>query len=338
VIAVAHRARDLVTGMHWNPNWVRAEDDPASPCPVSARLFAIIGSYNDEDIIEATVANAFTQGVERVFVVDNASTDDTVARAEQAGAHVAEVFQTTCFEESLRILLMNSVVWRVSSAEASEHIWWLWLDDDEFPQGPEDQSIKQYLDGLDRRFRVVGSQYYQHYPHRKPEYLRGFHPLEFQPLCEPFSQPQIPRCSSRHYKHPLQRFDRGGPFIAARRGFHTCDVNDRVQLVEPTSGIVTHHFQFRDEEATRDRLKNLYGARNGRDAQLLRTGTTDGGRRLRSVDAVYARRWRDVDNLRHLKGDVGIDPRPWSEFTTQPEPRRWYDTKSLADALAAWNR
>jgi hypothetical protein len=109
--------------------------------------------------------------VERVYLVDNASTDDTVARAVGAGAELAEVFRTACSQESLRILIMNSVVWRVSSAESSEHVWWLWLDADEFPEGPEGQTIKQYLDGLDRRFRVVGSRYYQHFPDYKPEYI-----------------------------------------------------------------------------------------------------------------------------------------------------------------------
>jgi len=247
-----------VVGQPPTPSWVRAEDNPDSPDPVdSPRLFAVLGTYNEEDVVEANVANAFTQGVERVYLVDNASTDDTVARAVGAGAELAEVFRTTCSQESLRILIMNSVVWRVSSAESSEHVWWLWLDADEFPEGPEGQTIKQYLDGLDRRFRVVGSRYYQHFPDHKPEYIRGFHPLEFQPLCEPFWMPLFPKCGIRHYKHPLQRFDRDGPFILSSVGFHTCEANDRVQLVEPSAGVVTHHFQYRTESITRRRLSEV---------------------------------------------------------------------------------
>jgi hypothetical protein len=111
-----------------------------------------------------------------------------------------------------------------------------------------------------------------------------------------------------------------------------------VPLLEPSTGIVTHHFQFRSEETTRRQLSALYATDHGRAEQLLRSGSTDGARRFKSIDAVYAQRWKDVDNLRHLLGDVGVDPRPWSDFTPYPEPRRWYDAEALSDALAAWTR
>lgn len=331
---IARRALTSVSRRYRTSKWVRAEDNPDSPDPVDkASLFAVLGTYNEEDVIEATVANAFTQGVERVYLVDNASTDDTVARAVRAGAELAEVFRTTCIQESLRVLIMNSVVWRVSSKEASEHVWWLWLDADEFPQGPEATTVKQYVNGLDRRFRVAGAHYYQHFPHQKPEYISGFHPLEFQPLCEPYWQPPFPKCDVRHYKHPLQRFDRGGPFIEASVGFHTCLANDRVQLVEPITGIVTHHFQYRAESITKRRLSEVYGPTPGRGEQSWRRNWPNGRRRLESADAVYERRWKDVDNQRRIPGNVGVRPRPWSDFTSQPEPRRWYTAQDLDDAL-----
>jgi glycosyltransferase involved in cell wall biosynthesis len=299
----------------------------------NARLFAVLGTYNEEDIVEATVANAFAQGVERVYLVDNASTDDTVARAVGAGAELAEVFKTSCIQENVRVLLMNSVVWRVSSEENSEHVWWLWLDADEFPHGPGEETIKQYIDGLDHRFRAVGASYYQHFPHQKPEYVRGFHPLEFQPLCEPFWMPLFPKCEIRHYKHPLQRFDRNEPFITASVGFHTCEANDRAQLIEPSTGIITHHFQYRAESVTRGRLSEVYGAPSGRGEQSLRRNWPNGSRRLESVDAVYAQRWNEVDNQRRIPDNVGVSPRPWSDFTSRPEPRRWYATEDLKEAL-----
>ncbi len=44
-------------------------------------LFAVVKTWMDEDIIEATVRNAFAQGVDCVFLVDNASTDSTLDRA-----------------------------------------------------------------------------------------------------------------------------------------------------------------------------------------------------------------------------------------------------------------
>ena len=48
----------------------------------------------EEDVVEATVRNAFAQGVEAVYVVDNASTDATVERAVAAGATFVESFHT----------------------------------------------------------------------------------------------------------------------------------------------------------------------------------------------------------------------------------------------------
>ena len=329
----AHRGRDLLSGLRWTPNWCRAEANPEIRSPVAdSRLFAILGSYNDEDVIEATVANAFTQGAERVYLVDNASTDETVPRALAAGAEVAEIYKTTAFEENLRVQLMNAAVWRISCKEPSAHIWWLWLDDDEFPHGPEGQTIKQYVDGLDRRFRIVGSTFYQHYPHQKPEYIRGFHPIDFQPFCEPFWQPSIPRCRQNHWKHPLQRFDQEGPFIAIGRGFHMCESADRSQLVEPVLGIVTHHFHYREEDSSRRRLSSSYEGVGGR-LEHLPSAARDGSKRLKSVDAVYSQRWADVDNQRHVRGEVGVELHPWNEFTHHSEPKRWYNEQDLAQAL-----
>jgi hypothetical protein len=233
---------------------------------------------------------------------------------------------------------MNAVIWRVSSAEGASHIWWLWNDADEFSHGPGEQTISAYLATLDRRFRVVGAQCYQHFPHAKPEYVSGFHPLEFQPMCEPFSQAWIRRCPLDHFKHPLQRFDRVGPFITVKRGFHSCEPNDRQQLVEPAQGIVTHHFQFRDEEQTRRRLAEVYGSDSPRVAQLLRFKNMAGVRRLRSADAVYTQRWAEVENERHARGDLGVHPRRWSEFSGWSQPRRWYGADVIARAMEGATR
>jgi hypothetical protein len=229
-------------------------------------------------------------------------------------------------------------VWRISSAEAADHVWWLWMDADEFSHGPGQQTIAAYVAGLDRRFRVVGADVYRHFPDAKPEYITGFHPLEFQPLCEPFDQPSMPKCRLRHHKHPLQRFDRAGPFLTASRGFHRCQPNDRTQLVEPATGIATHHFQFRDEAWTRRRLEQVYGLGTGRAQQLLTMQNTGGRDRLRTVDAVYAQRWDEVDNHRHNKADRGVHPRPWSDFSGWSEPKRWYSADELSQAIGALER
>src|ERR1700722_9488174 len=107
---------------------VATQPNPSPPRPPpDFRLFAVLGTWMEEDIVEATVRNAFAQGVEAVYLVDNASTDATVERALAAGATLAESFATEDYDERIRILLMNSVVARVSLQSKASHVWWLWL-------------------------------------------------------------------------------------------------------------------------------------------------------------------------------------------------------------------
>jgi len=296
------------------------------------RFFAVLGTWMEEDIVEATVRNAFAQGVEAVFLVDNASTDETVDRAMAAGATLAESFATDAYEERVRILLMNAVVARVSFSSGASHIWWLWLDADEFPEGPAGLTIADYLRRLDRRFRVVGSTYYNHLPTAKPEYIPGFHPIDFQPLCEQFTSDFVPRCAQPHWKHPLQRFDREGPFVVSGAGFHTVSMRTRQPLYEPVGGIVTHHITYREESFTRSRMELMCGGL-ARNAFNDAVGNRTIQRRFESLDAVYTQDWPRVNNLRGEEPNIGVRPRPW------PDPkstRRWYDQHELEAAKEKW--
>jgi hypothetical protein len=311
-----------------NPSEARGLDD--------FRFYAILGTWMEEDVVEATVRNAFAQGVEAVFIVDNASTDATVERAVAAGATVAESFQTDAYDEPVRILLMNTTVARISLASGAAHIWWLWLDADEFPEGPGGLTIVEYLRTLDRRFRLVGSSYFNHLPTSKPEYIPGFHPIDFQPMCEPFWPLAARHCVQPHWKHPLQRFDRGERFVVAGGGFHTGTISAlagwrREPLWEPVGGIVTHHTQYREESFTRRRLEQLCGT--ARDDHNNAIGNTQMKKRFASLDAVYAQDWPHVNNLRGEHPTLGVHPRPW------PDPdstRRWYSPSELEEARRLW--
>ena len=76
---------------------IEHQDNPAEPSTLPEfQLFAVVKTWMDEDIIEATVRNAIVQGATSVFIVDNGSTDGTVERAVEAGAVVAEVYETEC--------------------------------------------------------------------------------------------------------------------------------------------------------------------------------------------------------------------------------------------------
>jgi len=304
----------------------RPNPTPARTLP-EFRFFAVLGTWMEEDIVEATVRNAFAQGVEAVYLVDNASTDATVERAVAAGAILAESFATPEYQERVRILFMNGVVARVSLESGAAHAWWLWLDADELPEGPDGLTIAGYLRTLDRDFRLVGSTYYNHFPGDPPAYIPGFHPLEFQPLCERFWPERARHCSQPHWKHPLQRFDRDGPFLLAMGGFHSASLRTGEPLAEPAGGVVTHHFQYREESFTRARLELLCGTERNNHNEII--GNTDMRKRFASLDAVYAHRWQDVDSLRR-KGEVpGVHPEPWDDPRSI---RPWYSPDDLATA------
>jgi glycosyltransferase involved in cell wall biosynthesis len=314
---------------------VTHEANPPHPDVLSDfRFFAVLGTWMEEDVVEATVRNAFAQGVEAVYLVDNASTDATVERAVAAGARLAETFDTAVYDERVRILLMNGVVARTSFASGAPHVWWLWLDADEFPEGPGGVTLAEHLATLDRRFRLVGSTYYNHFPADEPSYISGFHPLDFQPLCERFVPLRQRFCDLPHWKHPLQRFDRSGPFLMAIDGFHTASLRTRDAVVEPDEGIVTHHVQYRDEETTMARMDLLCGGPGRNDFNDSLNHRTI-KRRFDSLDAVYAGRWDEVNNLRGDEPLLGVHPVPW------PDPasaRRWYGADELTAAKEAWRR
>jgi glycosyltransferase involved in cell wall biosynthesis len=310
----------------------RHEENPAQPELLSSfSLCGIVKSWMDEDVIEATVRHAISQGADAVYVVDNGSTDDTVAIAEAAGATVAEVYQTEVFDGRMAQALMNAVVARESLRHESGHVWWLYLDSDEFPEGPHGLSIRDHLATLDRRFRVVGSKYLNHMPDAKPEYLPGYHPIDFQPLYYEFEPVRQPPCPLGHWKHCLQRIDRSGHFVMSNPGSHTASCSE--VLIEPSQGILTHHFQYRDEHLTRAKLELTCG----RGAQRTAPGASgrDSGfvRRLRSLDAVYAGRWDEVDTVPNRDPAAVRHPKRWSD---PGSVRRWYPVAEVERARSQW--
>jgi hypothetical protein len=314
---VPRRGPTLAYGLP-DPSWVEARPDPVPARPLAAgdvRLFAIICAWMEGDVIASTVRNALQQGCERVFLVDNDSPDDTVVAAIAAGAELARTFSTERFEEDLRFAIMHEVIDEVSTAQGADHIWWLFLDADEFPHGPAGTTLAEHVFGLDRRFRVVGARVFNHYPTDPPYLVPGEHPLDHQDLCE---EAVSPFCSLNHHKHPLIRWDRRGPAIHVGNGFHMASSKRR--LIEPERSVFLHHFPFRDEEESRARLTELFEKRTDPD----NAAADHMYARYRSFEAVYAQKWDAVDN--HLTRDIGVSPRPWSELVDPVDQpvARWY--------------
>jgi hypothetical protein len=334
--------------------WVQPRDNSEDRDPLEEiRLFGVLGTWMEADIVAASVRNALTQGCERVYLLDNGSSDGTVEAALAAGATLAESFSTDLYDDRLRYALMNALVAKKSLEDGAPHIWWLWLDADELSHGPGGTTVKEYLGGLDRRFRLVGTRVFNHFPSGRPANLPGFHPLDCQPLCAEFWQPTNPRCTLRHWKHPLQRFDRDRSFLMSQPGFHRADAQWEV-LFEPTVGIFTHHFQYREEAVTRQRLDlmNASGAvvtrprhslyrhpRSGSpNRPVLRGAAMGAAARHRSLDAVYESRWDQVENLSKSKRPLGVTPRPWEELVTPADASvaRWYSAEEFERARTAY--
>ncbi|MGH9118460.1 MAG: glycosyltransferase family 2 protein [Acidimicrobiales bacterium] len=325
------------------PPWVVDEPQPDDPAPLTDfGLLAIVPTWMEADVIGATVRSALAQGCERVQLLDNDSPDDTVAEAIAAGAELARSFWTPQLDEPLKIRLLNEIVAEASEADGREHVWWLWLDADEFVHGPGGATVSELLAGLDHRYRIVGTRYFNHFPDRQPGSLPGFHPVDLQPLAQ---EKDGNLCRLGHRKHHLQRWDRGGPPITSGLGFHSARA--AVTLIEPTLSTFTHHFPYREEEVTRTRFDVLCGRdESGRsrvdvyDGQIRQNAGTisDMSKRRRTLDHVYAGRWSDVENLRRRGEKLGVEPRPWTELVDarDAELARWYGPEELADALGRW--
>ena len=183
-------------------------------------------------------------------------------------------------------------------------------------------TLRGYLATLDRRFRIVGARHFNHFPTGSPAYLEGRHPLDFQPLCH-----EIPEahCELGHYKHPLLRWDREGPPVAATLGAHFASCAE--QLLEPTVATFYHHFPFREEQTTHARLARLFGDDEGRVDRIGEDDPCHGHLRMRrrSLDAVYRQRWHEVAFYPACPQGYIPELKPWAKWVdpADAEVARW---------------
>jgi len=303
----------------------------------SFRFFGLVGTWMEEDIIGESVANAFHQGCEEVFVVDNASPDRTVERAVSSGAVLAESYRTDAYDEPRRIGLMNAVMRRVSAAEPAERVWWLWFDADEFPHGPAGRPVKEHLASLDDGCRVVGARYFHHFPSGPPYHLPAHHPIECQPVCYEQHSNQV-RCS--HRKHPLVRIDAGRPPVVLGEGFHHYDCREPV--LESTVSAFIHHFPFREPEATRRRMAALCGISSAGTARIEEQDRHEVrhygapshlSQRVALYDAVYDGRWEAVAAGMPGRHTYEIVLGSWAERPDAFEVDVWYPRSQCNEAI-----
>jgi hypothetical protein len=318
--------------------WIHTAPNPSEPRTLPRiRLFAVLGTWNEEDIVSATVSNAFVQGCERVYVIDNASTDGTVDAARRAGAILARTFVTDRYQEDIRVENMNALAAVISRQEPDRQVWWLYLDADEFHHGPWGMTLRDYLSTLDMKFRVVGMRCFEHYPGDAPHYLPDRHPIDFQPLCEELD---LPICPSQHRKHSLIRYDQDAAHVRAGHGFHVVECAE--PLIEPMQPAFLHHFPYREEGRTRRRLEALWSRNDAGVSRAFEERDTHMLARFRSTQAVYTQQWGEVLNFVALDPmyeqmkvpppATGIVLRPWSDVAGEHRHiLRWYPM------VDAWN-
>jgi hypothetical protein len=288
-----------------------AVDPPPQPHLLrSFAFYAVVGTWMEADVIADTVRNAFAQGVERVYLVDNDSPDSTVPAAVDAGAQLAMTYRTDHFDDHYRFALMNALVQYVSGGQPDDHVWWLWLDADEFPRPTAEGTIREYLATLDEAIRVVGARFLNHYPTPgEVAFVPGRHPAAVQPLVE---EADLNICALGHRKHPLQRWDRHGPPLRSGLGFHRAESAVR-PLLEPREPIVIHHVPFREEETTRTRLRQLWSDSAGAASRAVLgdIATDHMEARWASLDAVYSGDWASVQNFLPNRPKYGVHLTDW---------------------------
>lgn len=292
---------------------------PASGCARRERplLYAVSAVWNEDDVIYATVRNLFEQGADRVFVIDDASDDDTVPEAVAAGGEVVRQSSDGVYSEARRARQIQRLVHDRTEAGDGD-VWWIVADGDEFPRGPDGRTIRDLVDELEPWVDVVGSRVLEHFPAGSTGYRRREHPLRACPLARWYVNPY---CSRGHWKHQLLRVRRPGELFPMP-GHHTVGTADGRKARETEATLLMHHFPLRNRERTEQKLR-LAAAPTGRYAVTPDTFTRWRiAQRLDALDDVYAGRWHLVPSGFPDERRIGVDLRDWRELV-RPEERRF---------------
>jgi hypothetical protein len=270
--------------------------DPEAERPT---IFAVVSTWNDQDIIGATVRNCFLQGASRVFLLDNASDDSTVAVAEANGAETATIYRTDKYDDDLRVKLQNAIIRGQTAKAGLEDLWWFVLDSDEFPATFTGRAVADALRGLPPQIRCIGTNFIDLYPtgpESATQYTIGRHPAG----CFEFGAWRyggINRyCGRGHWKHAIIRHFAGQCDLFHCRGNHTVAIEPGQPnfVTEPDFELFMFHAPLRREADMRGRLQKLCGTgRSQWDDQV--TGNNGAIKRFESLDHIYAGRWDQVE-------------------------------------------
>ena len=278
------------------------------------KFYAALFVWNEEDIIGATVRNIYAQGADKVFIIDNGSTDATVKQALAAGARLAHTLDTGFFDEKVKYTTLNAVISAINAQSGEERIWWMIVDADEFPDSRLPVTIREFLASRPGDVRLVPADVMNHAPTHPPYYAPGYHPIDFQPLI----------VSKDAQKLPLLRYDKGTPHIFSMGGAHTYSYAGGY-LTGTEHRLTFHHFKYRTPEKTLARLRQLTAER---EDGTRRVDPIDSyGQRVHGHKSDYWNRLANIEAVYRERANAHIseyDPR-----LSTAHIKRWYEPEKI---------
>ena len=290
-------------------------------------LHAVVGVWNEEDIVYALVEHLHAQGVDHVLVIDDASDDATAHEAAAAGAEVLSVRGCGAYSEALRTRRFRDAI-AASTDACGGDVWWLVLDADEFPRGPGGTTVRELVEDAPPWVDVVGARVLDHVPDISNEYVPRRPPLEYFPHARWF---RTAFCAHGHWKHPLMRVRQAGDVVALP-GHHAVATGDGRRAREHDASLLMHHFPLRARARTEGKLRRAM-APAGRYAASPDGFSHDRLReRLEALDHIYAGRYELVES--GFCGDPrrGIAVCDWRELVA---PLEREDARTIQDGAPA---
>lgn len=284
----------------------------SSPAPL---LYGLTSVWNEDDVVYATVRNLFLQGADKVFVIDDASDDDTVTEAEAAGATIIHDDSDGVFLERRRNDRICQVI-DEQTENAERPVWWIVVDADEFPRGPNGLTIRDFVRELPPRVETVGSRVLEHYPSRLSAPKPRFHPIDELPNAHWHNHPA---CPAGHWKHQMLLVRKPGE-LRFMPGRHTVAAPpDKKPVIESEQSLLMHHFPLRDRDRTERKLL-LSGSTSGRytksgDSFLMRRIDS----RLRVLDLSYQEQYHLAPNSFPGEPTRGLPVRDWQDLVIPSE-------------------
>jgi glycosyltransferase involved in cell wall biosynthesis len=210
------------------------------------RVVALIAAFNEEDIIEPVIEQLVDNGID-VYLIDNGSTDRTVARAQQwlgRGLIKVEAYEPPVEEGSGPSFAWSAILRRkVNLTRQLRADWFIHHDADEIRESPWPSTLKEAIRWVD----VLGYN------------CIDFKVLNFPPIDDGFQTGSDPRVYFTHYEDGAS-FDslqvkcwKAGPrrVSLAASGGH--DVRFRNRRLFPIQ-FVLRHYPIRSQEHGRRKV------------------------------------------------------------------------------------